>query len=194
MFIRLLSRCQQFCRQTNDVAKGVITNMSEIVDMCSRSKVLTLPFELNIDKWSTFSEDVKQIISTDWKNIKFLNDDGTGINDAITSVPDDSGGVYLFLLKPDVISNMHRYIMYIGRAQRKRNFSLRKRCVSYLKDTRPLVALIRELWGKQLYFFYLPIENDDIICKVEEELVRVIIPPCNSQIPYHYCDPDQPLF
>ena len=37
------------------------------------------------------------------------------------------------------------------------------------------------------------IENDDIICKVEEELVRVIIPPCNSQIPYHYCDLDQPL-
>lgn len=168
--------------------------MSKIVDMCSRTKVLTIPFELNIDKWPTISEDVKRIISTGWQSIKFLNDDGTRINDDITNVPDDSGGVYLFLLKPDVIPTMHRYIMYIGRAQRKRSFSLRKRCISYLKDTRPLVALMRELWGKELYFFYLPIENDDIICKVEEELVRVIIPPCNSQIPYHYCDTEQPLF
>lgn len=168
--------------------------MSKIVDMCCRSKVLTLPFELNIDKWATISADVKEAISTEWQNIKFLNEDGTKINEDIINVPDDCGGVYLFLLKPDIITNLHRYIMYIGRAKRGNNFSLRKRCRSYLNDTRPLVVSMIELWGKELYFFYLPLDNDDFIDKVEEELLRVIIPPCNSQIPYHYCESEQPLF
>ena len=168
--------------------------MSQIVDMCCRSKQLTLPFELNIDKWETVSADVKAAISSEWQNIKFLNEDGTEINEDIVNVPDDCGGVYLFLLKPDIITGLHRYIMYIGRARRGNSFSLRKRCRSYLNDTRPSIACMRELWGKDLYFFYLPMDDDTFICKVEEELLRVIIPPCNTQIPHHYDETNQPLF
>lgn len=173
---------------------GCESFMSQIVDMCCRSKILTLPFELNIDKWSTVSEDIKEFVSSGWQNIKFLNEDGTDINEDIINVPDDCGGVYLFLLKPDIIPGLHRYIMYIGRARRRKSFSLRKRCMSYLKDTRPLIASMRELWGNELYFFYLPIEDDDIISKVEEELIRVIIPPCNSRIPHYHCEAEQSLF
>lgn len=63
---------------------------------------------------------------------------------------------------------------------------MRKRCKEYLKDTRPKIAYMREMWGKDLYFYYLPLENDEIIERVERELNRVIIPPCNSQIPDQY--------
>lgn len=49
--------------------------MSQLVDMCVRSKVLTLPFELNIDKWKTIDEDVKNAIFSEWHSIKFLNED-----------------------------------------------------------------------------------------------------------------------
>lgn len=168
--------------------------MSQLVDMCCRSIVLTLPFELNIDKWKTIDKDVKEAISTEWQSIKFLNEDATQINKDIIQVPNDRGGVYMFLLKPDVIPGLHRYIMYIGRAKRQKQFSLRKRCRSYLKDTRPKVARMRELWGKDLYFYYLPLDDDNFIDKTERELLRVIIPPCNSDIPEHYCEPDQPMF
>ena len=129
--------------------------MTQIVDMCCRSKILTIPFELNIDKWETISDEVREAISAEWQHIKFMNPDGTDINDDISKVPNDRGGVYLFLLKPDIIKGLHRYIMYIGRAKRKKAFSLRKRCVSYIKDTRPSIAMMRELWGEYLYFFYL---------------------------------------
>lgn len=168
--------------------------MSELVDMCSRSKLLTLPFELNIDKWETVSADVKEAVSSGWQNIKFLNEDGTKISEEIINVPNDRGGIYLFLLKPDIIPGLHRYIMYVGRARRGNSFSLRQRCRDYLTDTRPLIAFMREYWGKDLYFFYLPIDDDDFISKVEKELVRVIIPPCNSQIPHHYDEITHPLF
>lgn len=45
---------------------------------------------------------------------------------------------------------------------------------------------MRELWGEQLYFYYYPLDDDEIIERVERELIRVIIPPCNSQIPEQY--------
>lgn len=168
--------------------------MTQLVDMCCRSKIFTLSFELNIDKWLTIDADVKNIISSEWRSIKFLNEDATQINDDIASVPNDCGGVYVFLLKPDVIPGLHRYILYIGRARRAKGFSLKKRCQSYLTDSRPLIATMRELWGRDLYFYYLPLDNDELIDKVERELLRVVIPPCNSQIPDHYYGPDQPLF
>lgn len=168
--------------------------MSQLVDMCVRSKVLTLPFELNIDKWKTIDKDVKDAIFSEWHSIKFLNEDATQINQDIVQVPNDRGGVYMFLLRPDVIPGLHRYIMYIGRARRQKQFSLRKRCRAYLTDMRPKVATMRELWGKDLYFYYLPLDDDDFIDKTEKELLRVIIPPCNSDIPEHYYAPDQPMF
>lgn len=158
----------------------------DIVDMCVRKKALTLEFQLNIDKWDTVSQQVKNIVSTGWDKIKFLSEDGKTINQDIINVPDNMGGIYLFLLKPNIIPEMHLYIMYIGRARRRKDFSLRKRCRDYLKDTRPNIAYMREQWGKDLYFYYLPLENDDTIEMVERELIRVIIPPCNSQVPDEY--------
>lgn len=160
--------------------------MSNLVDMCKRERELTIPIQLNIDKWSTIDSEVKDAISEGWLNIKFLNEEGSGINEKITEVPDDVGGIYVFLLKPDLIPDIHRYVMYIGRARRKSDFSLRKRCKEYINDTRPLVAYMREIWGRDLYFYYLPLGDDKLIEKVERELLRVIFPPCNAQIPDRY--------
>ena len=167
-----------------------------IVDMCKREKELTLDFQLNIDKWATINDEVKNIVSKERFCIKFLNEEGNGINEEISKVPDDVGGVYIFLLKPNIIPDLHLYIMYIGRVMRKKEFSLRKRCRDYLKDTRPKIMYMREVWGKDLYFYYLPIKDDKIVEKVENELIRVIIPPCNSQIPDRYVQimPDQDAF
>ncbi len=160
----------------------------DIVDMCKREKELTLDFQLNVDKWDTLDQEVKNIVSAKWENIKFLNEDGISINKEISKVPDDRGGIYVFVLKPNLVPDMHLYIMYIGRARRKKEFSLRKRCKEYLRDTRPKIAYMRELWGKHLYFYYLPLDEDGIIERVERELNRVIIPPCNSQIPDQYVE------
>jgi len=171
--------------------------MSQTVDIFGpeRAALYQLPFELDIDKWNTISEEVKSAVSSGWKSIKYLNDDGTAINDDIKKLPNNRGGIYIFLLKPDKIPLMHRYIMYIGRARRANSFSLRKRCSTYFTDTRPKVYRMIKRWGSELYLYYLPInDSDDFIKKVERELLRVIIPPCNSDIPDHYVMPDEDLF
>ena len=33
--------------------------MSDIVDMCKRAKELTLDFQLNIDKWGSVNQEIK---------------------------------------------------------------------------------------------------------------------------------------
>lgn len=156
-----------------------------VVDMCKREKELTLNIVLNIDKWKTIDPEIKTIVSEHWDYIKFLNEDGT-INDEIDKVPNDKGGIYIFLLKPEIIPEMHMYIMYIGRVRKKKRFNLRKRCKSYVTDDRVKIAYMREMWGDELYFYYMPLDDDALIERVERELIRVIIPPCNSQIADQY--------
>lgn len=169
--------------------------MLQEVDIFERPLLFKLEFELDIEKWATINDEIKSFVSSGWSCIKYLNNEGTAINNDIRNLPNDCGGIYMFLLKPDKIPNMHRYIMYIGRAHRATNFSLRKRCVEYISDTRPKVARMMHRWGKELYLFYLPIDKtDDFIDKVERELLRVIIPPCNTQIPDYYVMPDEDLF
>ena len=41
---------------------------------------------------------------------------------------------------------------------------------------------MREMWGKKLYIRYLPLSDNNTIEKLEEELIRVIIPPFNEEI------------
>lgn len=100
----------------------------------------------------------------------------------------------MFLLKPEILPGVHLYIMYIGRVRRMKNYSLRQRCKEYYSDTRPKIAMMRELWGAQLYFRYLVLEDNELIAEVEKELLRVIIPPCNTKIPNYNEMPTQPAF
>lgn len=169
--------------------------MPQNVDIFEESILFQVDFELNIDKWDTMDEGIKSFVSSGWKCIKYLNEDGTAVNDNICNLPNDCGGIYIFILKPDIIPQNHRYIMYIARAHRATNYSLRKRCATYINDTRPKVARMISRWGRGLYLYYLPINGtDDFIDKVERELLRVIIPPMNSQIPDHYTLPEENLF
>lgn len=173
----------------------VVIAMPQNVDIFEESILFQVDFELNIDKWDTMDEGIKAVVSSGWKYIKYLNEDGTAVNDSICELPNDCGGIYIFMLKPDIIQKNHRYIMYIGRAHRATNYSLRKRCATYINDTRPKVARMISRWGRGLYLYYLPINGtDDFIDKVERELLRVVIPPMNSQIPDHYTLPEQNLF
>lgn len=162
------------------------------VDMCRREKDLTVSFQLNIDKWNSMDQNIREMVSQPWESVKFLDETGTKINSEVSRVPNDKGGIYVFVIKPEIIPDVHRYIMYIGRARKKLGFSLQKRCKEYINDNRVKIMYMREEWGDQLYFYYLPLDSDEDIEKIERELIRVIIPPCNTAIPDQYVSFSQP--
>ena len=84
--------------------------------------------------------------------------------------------------------------MYIGRARRQKNFSLRKRCREYMKDSREEIVLMRKYLGRELYFRYLPLDEDKEIKKVLLELLIVIIQQCNKQYPDYNILPAKKAF
>lgn len=158
--------------------------MSEVVDMCRAIRNHSLHFTLNPKNcWASFDTAFSDTISGKWHEIKFLNDDDLAINEAISTVPNDKGGIYLFILKPDIVPDVHKYILYVGRVKCTPRQNLRKRFREYVTDTRSDIENMRETWGKQLYIRYLPLSDNNIITNLETELIRVIIPPCNTDYP-----------
>lgn len=159
--------------------------MLELIDMCAEIKTHKLTFVLNPkDVWASFDKRFVSVINKDWNEIKFLNSNGDGINPAINSlVPNDSGGIYIFIIRTDIIPEVHRYILYIGRVKKTDNQNLRKRLREYITDTRPKIVLMRETWGKDIYIKFLPINDNLVIEELEEELIRVVVPPCNDRYP-----------
>ena len=159
--------------------------MSEVYDMCRAIKVNSLHFALNPqDCWHTFDDGFNRIVnSEEWKEMKFLNAAADGINEGINEVPNNKGGVYIFFLRPDVVPVVHKYILYVGRVRCTKYQNLRKRFREYITDTRSDIEFMRETWGKDLYIRYLPLTDNEVINSLEKELIRVIVPPCNTEYP-----------
>lgn len=159
--------------------------MSELFDMCKSIRNHRISFVLNPeDCWASFDSSLATIVNGGtWQEVKFLNNDATNINQQLSTVPNDKGGIYLFVLKPNIVPSVHRYILYVGRVKFTTNQNLRKRFKEYWKDGRTDIVNMRETWGKDLYIRYLPLTDNKLIDKLEKELIRVIIPPCNSEYP-----------
>ena len=157
----------------------------EVIDMCHELKTKCLCFDLNPDNvWDKVDSDTQRMIaSTQWHEVKFIDDLSGELHSDMTNLPNDVGGIYAFVLKPEIIPKTHMYIMYVGRARRTVTQSLKKRCKEYFTDERPKVLMMKEHWGKYLYIRYLPLNDNNIIDKLEVSLINAILPPCNDSIP-----------
>lgn len=157
--------------------------MNELYDMCCSIRNHSIKFTLNPgDCWSNFDSNVKELVyKQEWQEIKFLNDTADQINEEISQVPNNMGGIYMFVLHPNLVPDMHRYILYVGRVLSTETQNLRKRFREYVKDTRTDIMYMRETWGKDLYIRYLPLTDNELIKQLERELMTAILPPCNTQ-------------
>lgn len=154
-------------------------------DMCAEVQTHNITFVLNPDNiWNSYKDEFREITENgNWQEVKFLNDDASKLNTDIENVPNNCGGVYIFILKGQIIPVSHVYILYVGRVRYTNNQNLRKRLKEYLNDNRPKIEAMRRTWGNNLYIKYLPLDDNAVITQLEEELIRVIIPPCNDKYP-----------
>ena len=156
----------------------------EEVDVIKKSLSETkVHFTISPLLWDRFSKEISIFTQRQWSEVKFLDND-LRIHPNMRTIPNNCGGIYSFVVKPDLVPNSHLYLLYIGRAQYTDNQSLRKRCSEYPKEDRPKIQTMINNWGKYLYIRYLPLtESNDIINKTEAELINAILPPCNDKIP-----------
>lgn len=71
--------------------------MSEIVDMCRRQKETEVVFSLNYDKWRDFDDEIKLLVDSEWRTVKFLDEKGD-LHEELKEIPADKGGIYIFIL------------------------------------------------------------------------------------------------
>ena len=156
------------------------------IDVIGSIPESNLRFMLNTSLWDSFDSAVLKIISPpqSWIEVKFLSPDGTR-NPQLSTIPDDKGGIYLFLAKPNILPESCLYLLYVGRAHISSEQNLRKRCSRYVtgERNRPKIKRMIEQWGQYLYIRYLPLDENATIDAIEDELINKILPPCNDTIP-----------
>ena len=160
------------------------------LDMCDAVKLHRIPFVLNpAGEWDSFPAHLKRFVEQPWMEFKYFVDGTNRINPAISTVPNDCGGIYIFLIKPNVIPDIHLYLAYIGRARNTPYQNLRKRVREYATENeRPKIVAMKRFWSPYLYVQYLPLpaESNECIDELEKELIKTILPPFNDKYPEVY--------
>ena len=164
---------------------GIETNLDLIA---IRTKILT--FEVTFDplRWESFNNFLN-IDLNNWESVKYFDETGKK-NAELTRIPNDKGGIYIYYIKPaGVPVNNYCCIMYVGRAHYGENTqNLRKRVYSYETESHNKYTgrvTIRQLFNryrKYLYVMYCPVDGNDNIDKLEQELTAAIVPPVNGDL------------
>ena len=138
--------------------------------------------------WKEFDHSLIDLSVIQWKEIKFLNEDGDDLNPLVKSITEEKGGIYLFMIKSNVLVGISEYLVYIGRAQKTDTHNLRVRLRKYYyeyfgKYGRPKVTRMINKWGPYLYLKYFELEDNDLVVMLEAELINSVLPPFNDEIP-----------
>ena len=120
----------------------------------------TVAYSLSRETWFKFDfPDLGVDISfSNWESIKYLNDAGDDLNEDTNAIPNESGGLYLFYVNCEVLSNMTCFPFYIGRAKFTDSQNLRKRVRSYFQKyikslERPKITKMLNYWKEDLWLF-----------------------------------------
>lgn len=152
-------------------------------------KLRTVKFKFHTGLWNSFDNSNKIDLSLDkWKGIKYLNSTTSDLHNDISYIPNNSGGLYLFTIKCDIIPGMTEFPVYIGRAQKTDNQNLRKRCKEYFQkfarnNERPKITTMFKYWSENLHLYFIPLSTNQDIIDYEKELINSLLLPFNDEIP-----------
>ena len=94
-------------------------------------------------------------------------------------------GIYTFVVNPNIAQHCCSYLMYVGRAA---NLTLRKRFGQYLHEKRnpngrpQIVQLLNKYSDNNLFFCCASLPTANNLKKLEEDLIKAFVPPCNNKI------------
>lgn len=136
-------------------------------------------------RWEEYSLDEGEPIkdSSKWSDgVKYLKDD-THVTSEINSLPNNTGGIYMFYIEGGSLSFIEKYILYIGRCKYTEGQNIRKRAMEYLNDDRFFIKKMFELWGPYLHYKYYGDTDNSRIVRYERALIMAIAPPFNDSLP-----------
>jgi len=147
-----------------------------------------IPFILHRRLWNKYDLSQVDLNFANWTTIKYLNEDCSGFHADVELLPSNTGGLYLFTIKCNVIPGVTDFPVYIGRAQKTAGQNLRKRCKEYFQkyaksDERPKITRMFKYWADDLYLNFLPLTENAGIIDFEKKLINSLLLPFNDEIP-----------
>ena len=138
--------------------------------------------------WERFNFPNVNLQFNNWHSIKYLNANADDFDAAIETVPNNSGGLYLFYAKCNIIAGITEFPFYIGRAQLTENQNLRKRVKEYFQhfsrnDERPKITRMFKYWASDLHLAYFVLDNNIDVIDLEKQLINYLLLPMNDEIP-----------
>jgi len=148
----------------------------------------TNSFRMYPPLWQTFNSVGVSLKSSLWKEVKYLNKKGDDFSKGVKNLPNDKGGIYMYIIKSPVLPGITNYLVYIGRAQLTDHHSLRIRCKKYLSEysrdaQRPKITKMIRYYKEFLYLRYIIIDDNAKIQALEKTLINSLLPPFNDEIP-----------
>ena len=145
-------------------------------------------YKLHHDLWERFNFPTLDLSFENWTKLKYLNLSADDFDPSIDTIPNNTGGLYLFYIKCKVISGITEYPLYIGRAQFTAKQNLRKRVKEYFQhysknNERPRITRMFKYWASELYLAYTAIEENEEIIDLEKHLINSLLLPMNTEIP-----------
>lgn len=168
-----------------DVIKDYLEGIKKI-DVIQDLQPMTWPFCLSTELWENYERRRSEIDLQKLEKIKYF--DGEILSSEINNLPNDKGGVYIYIIDNSVLSCSGSYIMYVGRARKTDTENLRKRAKSHYSqyvrhEENERLEKLFDNWKKYIYLLYLPIDGNDEIDLAEDELILALTPPCNKDYP-----------
>lgn len=147
-----------------------------------------ISYYLHKPLWDNFNFPGLNLNFANWHSIKYLNPAGDDFDLAVNTIPDNSGGLYLFYLKCEILPGLTEYPFYIGRAQFTEHQNLRKRVKEYFQkfsknNERPKITKMFKYWGKDLHLAYITLDENEDIVELEKQLINYLLFPMNDEIP-----------
>lgn len=172
---------------TKDIIKEYLQEIKKI-DVVQELHLMTWPFCLSTELWKKYEERKSMVDLAQIKKIKYFNENHDALSDDVNQLPSDKGGIYLYVVENSVVPFSGSYIMYVGRARNTESESIKDRAKShYYKYMRheenERLERLFDMWKSYIYLLYLPIEGNDMIDLVEDELIVALTPPCNKEYP-----------
>ena len=145
-------------------------------------------FLLCTELWEKYISENHQIDFANMQKIQFFDGSSASLSSEVDNIPNDKGGIYFYVLENPFVPEFGKYIMYVGRAHKTAYASLRQRAKSHYSDfvnarENSSLARLYSDYAPYVRFHYVPVDGNDVIDKVEEELIVSLTPPCNDKIP-----------
>lgn len=115
-----------------------------------------MTFILSPELWEKFNSEGINVDYSKWARVKMMDADKE-LSDETNRIPNDCGGIYVYVIVSPIIPDGGNYLMYIGKATKTESENLRARVRTYKNNLEKNIivrnCILCLLSGENMYMY-----------------------------------------